>query len=79
MNRGWLQTELNTLMELFDRVGLQTNFRKIVGMVCQPFRAIGFWEDEAYKRRMSGEGRSYQERQREWVQYRVCREDLSRE
>ena len=31
-----LQEVLDVLMELFDRVGLQTNVKKMVGMVCQP-------------------------------------------
>ena len=31
-----LQVAFNTLGDLFDRVSLQTNFRKTVGMVCCP-------------------------------------------
>ena len=33
----WIQGEFSTLISLFDRVGLQTNFGKTVGMVCRPF------------------------------------------
>ena len=32
----WLQGAFNTLVNLFDRVGLQTNVGKTVGMVCHP-------------------------------------------
>ena len=35
-NPAWLQVEFTALVGLFDRVGLQTNFRKTVSMVCQP-------------------------------------------
>ena len=43
----WLQTAFNILMVIFDQVGLRTNFQKNVGMVCQPFRAVGFRSDKA--------------------------------
>ena len=32
---GWLQSEFDLLTGLFDRIGLQTNIRKTVGMVCR--------------------------------------------
>ena len=35
-NLGLLQTAFDTLTRLFDRVGLWTNIRRTVGMVCQP-------------------------------------------
>ena len=59
---GWLQSAFYTLMGLFDRVGLRTNIRKTVGMACQPCRAARVQADEAYKRKMTGEGRSFKER-----------------
>ena len=37
----WLQGEFNTLVGLFDRVGLRTNLRNIFGMVCRPCQATG--------------------------------------
>ena len=77
-NPVWLQNAFDTLTGIFDRVGLRTNVRKTVGMVCQPYRVVGVREDEAYKRRMTGEGRSYQERQHEWVQCPECGNDLKR-
>ena len=38
---GWLHGAFNTLVGLFDRVGLWTNVRKTVGMVCHPCQAAG--------------------------------------
>ena len=37
----WIQGEFNTLIGLFDRVVLQTNVGKTVGMVCGPCQAAG--------------------------------------
>ena len=37
----WIQGAFNTLVGLFDRVGLRKNFGKTVGMVCHPFQAAG--------------------------------------
>ena len=36
-----IQGELNTLVGLFNRVGLKTNVGKKVGMVCHPCQAVG--------------------------------------
>ena len=33
----WLQESFDILAGLFGRVGLQTNFKKTVGMICRPF------------------------------------------
>ena len=33
---AWIQGAFNALVGLFDRVGLQKNFGKTVGMVCHP-------------------------------------------
>ena len=33
-NSGWLHTAFDILTGLFDRVGLKTNFKRTVGMVC---------------------------------------------
>ena len=77
-NLGWIQTAFDMLTGILDRVGLRKNFRKTVGMVCQPCRADGVWADKAYKRRMMGYGRSYQERHRERVRCTECGKDLAR-
>ena len=37
----WIQGAFSTLVGLFDRVGLWTNARKTVGMVCHPCQVAG--------------------------------------
>ena len=63
----WLQSECDTLTGLFYQVGLQTNIRKVVGMVCRPCRAAAVRADEAYTRQMIGKWLSFKERHREQV------------
>ena len=57
----WLQGAFNTLVGLFDRVGLQTNAGKKVGMVCRLYQTLGTQSEAAYGRRITGEGPTYQE------------------
>ena len=33
---GWLQLAFDMMTELFERLGIPTNVRKTVGMVCRP-------------------------------------------
>ena len=58
----WLQGAFNTLVGLFDRVGLRKNFGKTFGMVCHPCQAAGNLTTEAYGRRVMGVGPTYRER-----------------
>ena len=64
----WIQGAFSTLVGLFDRVGLLTNARNTFGMVCCPCQAAGNQSEVAYGRWMTGEGPSYQERQKGRVQ-----------
>ena len=65
---AWLQGAFTALVGLFERVGLQKNVRKTVSMVCHPCQAgVGNRTEDAYGRRITGEGRSYAERYRERV------------
>ena len=73
----WLQGAFITLVSLFDRVGLRTNVRKTVGMVCSPCQAAGTHSEAAYRRRMTGEGPSYQELQKGRVQCMECGEEMA--
>ena len=41
LDPAWLQGAFNALVGLFDRVGLQKNFGKTVGMVCHTCQAAG--------------------------------------
>ena len=68
----WFQGAFNALVGLFDRVGLQTNVGKTVGMVCHPCQAAGNITKAAYGRRIMGEGNSYRERQRDQVECEEC-------
>ena len=67
---AWIQGAFTALVGIFDRVGLMTNVGKTVSMVCHPCQeGAGNRTEEAYSRRITGEGRSYAERQRERVEY----------
>ena len=58
----WLQGAFNTMVGLIDRVGLQTNVKKTVGMVCCPCLAAGNLSEAIYGRRITGEGPTYREK-----------------
>ena len=73
----WLQGALNTLVVLFDRVGLRINFGKTVGMVCHPCQAAGNLSEAAYGRRVTGEGPTYMERLKGQASCRACGELLA--
>ena len=51
-----LQGEFDTLTGIFDRVGLLTNVRKEVSMICRPCHVSGNQLEEAYEHRMTGAG-----------------------
>ena len=65
----WLQLAFDKLTGMFDQVGLWMNIRKTMGVVFRPFWAAGVRADESYTYRMTGEGRSFKERQQERVIY----------
>ena len=58
----WLQGAFNTLVSLFDRVGLRKNVGKTFVMVCHPCQATGKLLDAAYGNRVMWEGPTYRER-----------------
>ena len=70
----WLQGAFNTLVGLFDRVGLRTNVGKTVGMACHPCQAAGNLSEAEYRRRVTGEGPTYRERLKGQVSCRDCGE-----
>ena len=68
-----LQGAFSALVAIFDRVGLLTNVDKTVSMACQPCQAgSGNRSAEGYRRRVTGEGLSFRERQRERVPCGEC-------
>ena len=73
---AWLQGAFNALLGLFDRVGLQTNVRKTVSMVCHPCQAVGKITTAEYGRSITGEGKSYREQKRDRVECEECGEHL---
>ena len=76
-NPAWLQGAFTALVGLFDRVGLRTNIGKTVSMFCDPCQVgAGHRTEEAYGRRITGEGGSYAERQRDRVECMECGEQL---
>ena len=40
LDPGWLQGDFSTLVGIFDGVGLKTNVRKTIGMVCRLFQSL---------------------------------------
>ena len=57
----WLQGAFITSVGLFYRVGLQTNVRKTVYMVCCQCQVAATQSEVANGRRMTGYGLYYQE------------------
>ena len=74
---AWLKGAFTSLLGIFYRVGLMTNVGKTVSIVCHPCQVgAGNRTEEAYKRRITGEVRSYAERQQECVECVECGEIL---
>ena len=62
---AWLQGAFSALVAIFDRVGLRKNVDKTVSMACHPWRAgTGNRTTEGYRRRLTGVGSTFKERQR---------------
>ena len=73
----WLQWAFTQLVGLFDRVGLNMNTGKTVGMTCRPCTAAGNRSEEAYGRLMTGEGPTFRERKRERVKCGDCGKEVA--
>ena len=73
----WLQGAFHALVGLFERVVLQTNVGNLVDMVCHPCQATGNITQAAYGRRLMGEGKSYRERQQDWMECEECGEQMA--
>ena len=72
-----LQVSFNTLVVLFDRVGLRNNVCKTFGMVCPSCQAGGNYSEAAYGKRITGEVPTYKERQKGQVHCRECGEEMA--
>jgi len=73
----WLQRAFDVLVGLFGRIGLKTNVRKTVAMICMPHCIAGRQSDEAYRHRMTGAGHSHRERKRLKVTCPECNAELA--
>ena len=73
----WLQGSFNTLVGLFDWVGMRTNVRNTFDMVCCPCQAVGNQLEEVYGSPITGEGLTYRERQKGWVHCREYRNKMA--
>ena len=73
----WLHSAFNTLVGLFDKVGLQKNVGKTVGMVCHLCQETGNLSEAAYGRRVTGEGPTYRDRLKGQVECGACGEFLA--
>ena len=72
-----LQSALDVLKELFDRLGFYTNVNKTAGMVFQTYLMAVGHSEEAYQRQGTGVGPSSQDRQRERARCPDCIEELA--
>ena len=68
----WLQVSFNTLVGLFDQVGLCTNIGKTVGIVCHPCQAAGNLPKAMDGRRFTEEGPTYTEQLKGQVECGAC-------
>ena len=75
---GWLHNAFDTLTGIFERVGMNTNVNKTVGMMCHICQTSRVRAEEYYNQRMTGEGSSYKESQRKKVKCLECGKDLVR-
>ena len=73
----WLQWEFNTLVGLFERVGLHTNVVKTVSMTCRSCPAAVNPSEVVYGRKMTGEGPTYRKRLKDRVECRDCWKEMS--
>jgi hypothetical protein len=73
-----MQIGLDSLVELFERTGLLSNTSKTKSMVCTQNSLKGHISNQAYKRRMSGQGPTYISRQKRRVQCPICEEELAK-
>ena len=65
------------LVGLFDRVRLNTKTGKTVRINCRTCTAAGNQSEEAYRRKMMGEGLTFRERKRERVECRDCGKEVA--
>ena len=60
----WVQDTLSVAVAMFYIMGLETNLDNTKAVVCTPCFIWGKWGGQAYKRRVVGEGATFQESKR---------------
>ena len=73
----WLQWAFNTLVGLFERVGLRTNIGKTVSMACRLCPATGNQSEAAYGRKMTGNGPTYCKKRKKRVECGDCGKEMA--
>ena len=68
----WLQAELEFLMGIFDRFGINSKLDKTVGMVFQPCSIVSRQSDTSNTCWMIGVGPYFWEQQKEIVWFPYC-------
>jgi hypothetical protein len=71
------QDSLDYLVELFQRMGLNTNTSKTKSLTCSPGTAKGHTSIQAYKRRMDGDGPIHRSRQSRRSECPVCQKVMA--
>ena len=76
-NPRWLQWAFDVLVGLFEWVGLRTNVGKTFSMVFRTCQVAETQSIAAYRRKMTGEGPTNQDRQKERVQCGECGKEMA--
>ena len=72
LEANWLQHALNVLVDIFQRMGLTANTTKTQTMTYFPGRISTGLSAEAYNLRVTGEGKTYRQRQQQRVNRPEC-------
>ena len=71
-DHDWVKDVLTVTVSMFRRMRLKTNLEKNKYMVCTPGFILWTWVKQAYKRRVTGEGETFRERNRMRVSCTKC-------
>lgn len=77
-NATWLSNAFSVLVTLFRRIGLETNFTKTAMMVHHSRPPRTMISSTAYRRKITGQGPTFKERLKEYVECPICRVTLKR-
>jgi Reverse transcriptase (RNA-dependent DNA polymerase) len=76
-NAPWLQTALQSLVDIFARLGLEANASKTKTMMCLPALIRTGYSYAAFRRYHTGDAPSYRERQQMRMTCPVCGKELN--